>query len=315
MEPTQSTQTQPAQPISTSSKRLYTLVSVLIFLMIGLISWSVYQSYISQKRVEVLQRAYDTYATELAILKASSTASAESFSELYKTLSYVIEEEKLKNKTLEEKLGLVSHTVGSLDKLSKADPQLLRKYSKVSFLNENYIPTSLATIPTEFTYNKKNTYEVHADIMFFLQSMIDAAKKDNINLLVISAYRSFTKQIDVKALNIVKYGVGTANQFSAEQGFSEHQLGTTIDFTTATTGTNFVKFDTTKEYQWLKDNAHKYGFVLSYPKGNTYYAYEPWHWRFVGVELAIRLHNEGKYFYEYDQRTIDVFQTKIFDRY
>jgi D-alanyl-D-alanine carboxypeptidase len=144
---------------------------------------------------------------------------------------------------------------------------------------------------------------------------MDDAKKENMNLLVISAYRSFETQGDIKAVNKVKYGAKTANQFSAEQGFSEHQLGTTVDFTTPSNNTNFLKFEATKEYQWLKNNAHKYGFILSYPKGNAYYAYEPWHWRFVGVALATKLHTEGKYFYDYDQRVIDVYQTSIFDRF
>ena len=108
------------------------------------------------------------------------------------------------------------------------------------------------------------------------------------------------------------FGSG-ANKFSAEQGYSEHQLGTTIDFTTPALGASFSAFDTTSAYEWLQGNAHRFGFVLSYPKGNAYYIYEPWHWRFVGVELATKLHTEGKRFYDMDQREINDYLSKIFD--
>jgi len=57
-----------------------------------------------------------------------------------------------------------------------------------------------------------------------------------------------------------------------------------------------LKFNKTKAYQWLLNNAYKYGFILSYPENNEYYIYEPWHWRFVGIKLATKLHNENKFF-------------------
>jgi len=110
----------------------------------------------------------------------------------------------------------------------------------------------------------------------------------------------------------VTYGSG-ANQFSADQGYSEHQLGTSVDFTIPANGAMFSKFESDPAYSWLVENAHKYGFTLSYPKGNAYYKFEPWHWRFVGVALATHLHNENKYFYDLVQREIDVYLIKLFD--
>ncbi|MEK7495870.1 MAG: D-alanyl-D-alanine carboxypeptidase family protein, partial [Patescibacteria group bacterium] len=64
---------------------------------------------------------------------------------------------------------------------------------------------------------------------------------------------------------------------------------------------------------WLTENAYKYGFILSYPKQNTYYRFEPWHWRFVGVALATKLHDGNKYFYDLSQREIDQYLVSIFD--
>src|SRR5690606_38397067 len=98
------------------------------------------------------------------------------------------------------------------------------------------------------------------------------------------------------------------------QGYSEHQLGTTIDFTTEGLGGGLVtSFENTPAFAWLADNAHKFGFTLSYPKGNAYYMYEPWHWRFVGEDLAEDLHEDDAYFYDWDQRKIDTYLIKIFD--
>jgi zinc D-Ala-D-Ala carboxypeptidase len=90
-------------------------------------------------------------------------------------------------------------------------------------------------------------------------------------------------------------------------------LGTTIDFGTPSIKGDFSKFGGTKEFEWLVNNAHKFGFILSYPKDNEYYIYEPWHWRYVGVALATRLHDEEKYFYGFSQRIIDSYLVNIFD--
>ena len=86
-----------------------------------------------------------------------------------------------------------------------------------------------------------------------------------------------------------------------------------MDFTTQVTGSNFVGFDKTDAYKWLLANAYKYGFVISYPKQNTYYSFEPWHWRFVGVALSARLQNENLNFYFLDQREIDQNLVNLFD--
>jgi D-alanyl-D-alanine carboxypeptidase len=218
-----------------------------------------------------------------------------------------MQEEGLKNKTLEEKLI-------SLDKLTRSDPKLLQKYSKIYFLNENYTPREIGNISSDYIFNKKVEYKLHVDVIYFLLSMIDDARKEGLNPLIISAYRSFDSQVNLKAKNKVTYGSNTANRFVAEQGYSEHQLGTTVDLTIPSIGSVSMTFDKTKEYEWLQNNAHKYGFILSYPKSNAYYAYEPWHWRFVGIDLATQLHQDNIYFYNLDQRKIDDYLVNIFDK-
>lgn len=292
---------------TTPSKTLNSILAILVFVSIAYLAMNEYRAQVLQKTIQDLQTENQAKSAELDNVKASSVESSVAVEGLFTTLARVIDEERAKSKTLEEK-------VGTLDKLSKSDPQLLKKYSKVYFLNENYAPISLSTIGSGYTFNKAVVYQMHTDALYFLERLLEDSIMNGMDLLVISAYRSFATQVNIKSNNKVIYGAGTANQFSAEQGYSEHQLGTTIDFTTKTTGANFSKFETTKEFVWLQANAHKYGFILSYPKGNKYYVYEPWHWRFVGIELATRLHNEDKYFFDLDQKVIDEYLIKMFDR-
>ena len=143
--------------------------------------------------------------------------------------------------------------------------------------------------------------------------MISAGNTDGVSILSQSAYRSFQTQAILKSNYRVIYGAGTANSFSADQGYSEHQLGTAIDFTTLKTNGTLEGFNKTLEYKWLGENAYKYGFVISYPAGNKYYKFEPWHWRFVGVALATYLHDNNMNFYDMDQRLIDNYLANIFD--
>jgi LAS superfamily LD-carboxypeptidase LdcB len=212
-----------------------------------------------------------------------------------------------------EQLGDVSGTVGTLEKLSKTDPELLAKYSKVFFLNENYAPERVVNIKPEYLYYEQNPETIHVAVGPRLEELLDEAKADGIELYVFSAYRSFDEQKALKGAYSVTYGAGTANTFSADQGYSEHQLGTTVDFITTGLNGQLQGFQNTAAYQWLLKNAHKYGFILSYPANNGYYIFEPWHWRYVGVKLATDLYEDGQNFYDLDQRDIDKYLVNIFD--
>ncbi len=227
-------------------------------------------------------------------------------------LADTLQKEQQKNKSFETQIGEIVGTVGKLDKLSKTDKELLQKYSKVYFLNENYLPGSLLEIPKEYLLQKERTLRIHSKVLPYLEEMIKALEENQTPIEVVSSYRSFGEQSSLKNNYTVIYGSG-ANTFSADQGYSEHQLGTAIDLTTVKLGANFTEFSDTKAYEWLVKNAYKYGFVLSYPEGNSYYQYEPWHFRFVGKSLANRLHEERQYFYDMSQRAIDAYLINIFD--
>jgi LAS superfamily LD-carboxypeptidase LdcB len=248
---------------------------------------------------------------------ASST-----ISELSERLSLTAEEledierdlrrEKDRNEEFEDQISELAGTVGVLDKLSKTDKELLQKYSRTYFLNENFIPMKLSLIPDEYLMNQGREMYFHGDALKYLEDMLDAAERSGHDIKIVSAFRSFDEQREVKNGHAIIYGSG-ANAFSADQGYSEHQLGTTVDIVDIDTYNLVQSFGTTEAFAWLEKNAYKYGFILSYPEGNQFYIYEPWHWRFVGRELARDLHDDGRSFYDLDQRELDKYLVSIFD--
>jgi len=226
-------------------------------------------------------------------------------------LTEALETERSKNEDFARQIEDIEDTVGVLDKLAKTDPELLQKYSKVYFLNEHYMPEDLELIDEEYTYNKDRDYYFHEKLIKFLEDMIEDAEDDGVDLKVVSAFRSFDEQNQLKSRYTVIYGSG-ANTFSADQGYSEHQLGTTVDFT-ENGKSPFQDFQNTEAYKWLQENAHDYGFILSYPPNNEFYQFEPWHWRFVGRDLAEDLYDDQENFYDLPQREIDKYLVSFFD--
>lgn len=221
-------------------------------------------------------------------------------------------DERNRNEEFEDQIRDLAGTLGTLDKLAKTDKELLAKYSKVFFLNENYMPERLTQINDRYILEGKKDQYFHADVLKHLTDLIRAADRDGIDLKIVSAYRSFDEQTELKGQFTQVYGSG-ANTFSADQGYSEHQLGTTVDLTTPEIGGTFNSFKDTEAYAWLLDNAYKYGFILSYPEDNSFYIFEPWHWRFVGTELARHLHRSDETFYTMEQREIDKYLVNFFD--
>ena len=223
-----------------------------------------------------------------------------------------LEDERERNDDLKEQVEEVTNSVGNLQKTVETEPELLKKYSRTFFLSENYRPESLAQIDDEYLAEDESL-TVDKRVWPYLEDLLADAQDDGIDLLVTSAYRPFGQQASLNQRYTRTFGEG-ANQFSAQQGYSEHQLGTAVDFTTPNVNGQLTQeFANTKAFAWLQDNAYKYGFILSYPRGNQFYIFEPWHWRFVGEKLAEDLEDEGANFYEWSQRRIDTYRSEMFD--
>jgi LAS superfamily LD-carboxypeptidase LdcB len=136
-----------------------------------------------------------------------------------------------------------------------------------------------------------------------LERMLSDAFDQGHDIYVRSAYRSYAEQERTFAYWVSVLGEAEARRVSAEPGHSEHQLGTAADLTTADVGYDLTEeFGDTPAGQWLAANAHAYGYALSYPAGAepvTGYAYEPWHWRYLGLEHAAAWKASGLTLVEY----------------
>lgn len=130
-----------------------------------------------------------------------------------------------------------------------------------------------------------------------LEKLVAAARAAGVTLRVGSGYRSYATQASLFASYARRHGEAAASRFSSRPGHSEHQSGLAVDFAGADQ-TCWVDncFEGTAAGKWLAAHAHEYGFILRYPKGKesiTGYQYEPWHFRYVGRELAGALHQSG----------------------
>ena len=132
-----------------------------LIIVSGIVAWSEYRYYELKKVVAVRQTdftnqiaAYAASSTEMQTVLSTLMSKIDTLSNESIALTGVVQNERSRNEVIQEQVGKVSSTIGSLDKLSKTDPQLLQKYSKVFFLNEHYTPPSLTTVPKEFTFNK-----------------------------------------------------------------------------------------------------------------------------------------------------------------
>lgn len=288
---------------------IYALLAIIIFALGGVLVYG-RQKYEASLALVRAEMASSTAAFEVKIgeLKTELETITADRDELVSNLT----SEQQRARELEQQKEELDDRVDEFEKLAKIDPELLQKYSKIFFLNEHYTPAQLKEIPVEWLSVPTKPQQIQTKVWRRLSNLLEDAHDDGVELRILSAYRSFGEQTSLKAGYKVVYGSG-ANQFSADQGYSEHQLGTTVDFNTPVMATGLDGFQNTEAYKWLQDNAYRFGFVLSYPMGNTYYQFEPWHWRFVGRDLARDLHRENKNFYDLDQRDIDKYLIEFFD--
>jgi LAS superfamily LD-carboxypeptidase LdcB len=169
-------------------------------------------------------------------------------------------------------------------------PDLLRVVDKQNGLGSGYVPPGLVSIPAELMapgFGSQLLRQVALDAMV---QMLSAARNDGHDIRVRSAYRSYTEQQATFQYWIDQLGEEEARRVSAPPGHSEHQLGTAVDFTSASVGWQLSEaFAQTAEGQWMRANAPRFGFALSYPEDAehiTGYRFEPWHWRYIGRQHA-----------------------------
>lgn len=171
-------------------------------------------------------------------------------------------------------------------------------------LPSDYVPTDLTEPKVRFSHSeqgdKRKLRKVAATA---LEKMFHAAEKQKIILYGVSGYRSYIRQESIYRRNVALHGKKATDALSAKPGSSEHQTGLTIDISASSVSCKLTALlSTTKEGKWVAKNAHKYGFIIRYPKGKskiTGYSFEPWHIRYVGTAVATYLYKNKLTLEEY----------------
>ena len=204
--------------------------------------------------------------------------------------------------TGEDEKTTVIHVNLNMDKNIYDDAIVVDDFSydmlvnKFHVLDDNFVPEELAVIPEKYSDGEK--YYANKTAINALSQMFEAAKVDGLEMEVNSAYRSYDDQVEIAEYYRKWYGDNYVNNYVARPGFSEHQTGLAFDIGSK----NENVFANSKEYIWIKENAYKYGFIMRfYKKAETITGYksEPWHYRYVGLDIAKYIHEHNITFEEY----------------
>ncbi len=176
---------------------------------------------------------------------------------------------------------------------SKNELMLVNKYYKLS---EDYKP-EVELISSGYSYSGKYASK---SIIESIANLIDAAKEENLKLIVAAGYRSYKDQESIYESYKVNNGIREADENVSRPGHSDYQTGLAVDIEP------YAKYienvSESEEYKWLLDNAHKYGFIQRFPEGKediTGFKYSAWHLRYVGIDAATFIHDNNITFEEY----------------
>lgn len=182
------------------------------------------------------------------------------------------------------------------------DSHIYRLVDKNHALAEDYVPSDLVTVDVRVVY-EDGANQLRQIAAQALSNLFAAADNDGITLYADSGYRSYDTQAGLYNSYVERSGEAEANRYSAQPGHSEHQTGLTMDVTSESANFQLLQsFGDTEEGIWVEENAHRYGFIISYPEGTeeiTGYMYEPWHLRFLGISLATEIYESGLTYQEY----------------
>lgn len=198
-----------------------------------------------------------------------------------------------------------------LDKEDYVDSKKVTDYSKFvlankhHYLGDQYIPKALTKVPEKYMKGEDNRAKGVNEAVSAAITMMKAAEKDGLNLLINSGYRSYKDQEEVYQTYLDLYGEDYVNKYVSKPGYSEHQTGYAFDFASGSSNV----FASSEEYQWMIKNSYKYGFIYRFLKSKeeiTGVKHEAWHFRYVGKDAAKVIDTEELSFEEYYAKYLDV---------
>lgn len=175
--------------------------------------------------------------------------------------------------------------------------------NKYNYLPDGYIPENLVEIDEKYAKSGVKLVNYAADAF---EKMAADAKNEGLRIIAMSTYRSYKYQVNLYNRYKKADGEEVADTYSARPGYSEHQTGLAVDVYNGKL--DYTDFEKTKEFDWMQENAYKYGFILRFPKNKTKqtgYQYESWHYRYVGKKIAAYIHDNDICFEEYYVQKIE----------
>lgn len=189
-----------------------------------------------------------------------------------------------------------------LDKEDYTDSYLVSDFSidmlvnKHRSLSEDFTSNDLITIPSD--YASSDDFQCSHIAFNAFKEMSEAASNEGYSLIINSAYRSYQDQVDLSDVYLKSYGQNYVDKYVAKPGYSEHQTGLAFDIGSR----NVNVFANSKEYVWMQENAYKYGFIQRFTKKYEFmtgFRAEPWHYRYVGKDVAKVIYDEDITLEEY----------------
>ena len=172
-----------------------------------------------------------------------------------------------------------------------------REVDGVTYINDILIVNGEYGLPADHDPG------VEPEVIEAYTELIDDAAAEGFDLVIVSGFRSYEDQEAVYDDFVSRLGVEEAELLTLPAGHSEHQSGLAVDIGSVESATiAAIPFGETADYEWMKDVAHEYGFIVRYQEGKediTGLDYEPWHIRYVGVEAATEIYEEGLVLEEY----------------
>ena len=184
----------------------------------------------------------------------------------------------------------------------KNPDSLMVLVNKLNRLQSNYVPHDLEQISLNYATNNKF---LRKEAKENFEKLSSDAKKIGYSIIAVTAYRDYDYQENLFNNYVKEKGENYALKCSAKAGHSEHQTGLSVDVMGS--NNDYDQFEKSKEFDWMKNNSYKYGFILRYPKGKEYitgFKYEPWHYRYVGKDIASIIYTEGITLEEYYKKYI-----------
>ncbi|MBR2670151.1 MAG: M15 family metallopeptidase [Solobacterium sp.] len=180
----------------------------------------------------------------------------------------------------------------------------INKFVNKSYtIDSGYVPSDLRKV----NVRSNSDQTLRAEAADALEKMMGAALDEGLTLKLLSGYRSYKEQVSLYNTYLNRYGKAKTATMDAYPGGSEHQLGLAVDLGNVSGKceliTCFVEYPT---YTWLHEHAYEYGYIERYPQGKesiTGIMFSPWHFRYVGIEEAKRIHDSGLTMEEFYGRT------------